>query len=213
MIHSIKRIFLLSMMSFPTIWIFGQTINVTVINQFRNKLPAFGVISKLLKNNNCIQTATTDSMGKCRFTNLDTGLYSIELILQPYPVIKIVDIYVLKTEVNLIPIIDFNIGTLELTIEDYKHFKFIDLDSLGNYNLNKIKFLDCSNKGLMEMPKEVLKMKNLVVLQMEGNKLKTLPGSLLRNKNLKLIDLRGNPIDFKNLNKFRNKRNDLVIFF
>jgi len=213
MIHSIKKIFLLWMMFLSTAWIYGQTINVTVINQFRNKLPAFGVISKLLKNNNYIQTATTDSMGKCSFTNLDTGWYSMELKLQPYPVIKIVDIYVLKTEVNINQIINFNIGTLELPIEEYKYFKFIDLDSIGNYKLNKIKFLDCSNKGLMQMPLEVLKMKNLVVLQMEGNKLKTLPSSLLHNKNLKLIDLRGNPIEIKNLNKCRFKRSGLVIFW
>jgi hypothetical protein len=213
MIHSIKRIFLLWMMFMSTTWIYGQTINITVINQFRNKLPAFGVVSKLLKNNNYIQTATTDSMGKCSFTNLDTGWYTIELELQPYPVIKIVDIYLLKSELNLNQIIDFNVGTLELTSEEYKYFKFMDLDSLVNCKLNRIKFLDGSNKGLKKMPKKVLKMKNLLVLQLEGNQLKTLPNSLFRNKNLKLIDLRGNPIDNKNLNKYRYKRRDLVIFW
>lgn len=75
-------------------------------------------------------------------------------------------------------------------------------------NPEKVKFLDLSDKGIKELPKEILMFNNLQVLKASRNKIETVPAFVDSLKNLETLILSHNTIrEFPNhlsrLNKLR----------
>ena len=63
----------------------GQSLNVTVINIFRNNLPACQAQLTLNQNDNINQHGITDSLGTYSFIGLDSACYDMKIELAPYP--------------------------------------------------------------------------------------------------------------------------------
>lgn len=79
---------------------------------------------------------------------------------------------------------------------------FTDLDKLHDYKDNKITSLDLSHKELNEIPKDIIRFKDLKYLNLSDNNLETLPMWLSALQKLEVLSLSGN--QFVNLEGVQN---------
>lgn len=199
--------------TFCTSVCFGQSLNVKVLNKFRNNLPVVQAELMLMKSGTEFQNGFSDTLGRYSFMLEDSGCYTLIISLPPYPKNIIEAICIDSMDKEVTTFLDFDPATYELNELSYKYFRFFPLDSAKKLDVKQLRFVDGSFQSLNEFPHELKRMPKITILQLEGNNLKKIPKRIIRNKNLVILDLRNNPIEKDTFEKYKKMRKDLTIIF